>query len=144
MQELVETVGGRPQEAARQIQPYPHHPKSHSYSCQRATRVEKTQGHPHWPEPREGEAWLALRLVSPSPHSETGQIVATVSTQGENSVYTFEKHRWNRIKERLELAGGRAHHAAPLGPSLHHEPDRREDVPHSRNRENVPKLCSTN
>lgn len=52
---------------------------------------------------KEGKAWLALCLVSPSPHSETGHIVATISTQGEYSLYTFENHRWNRIKERLEL-----------------------------------------
>lgn len=52
---------------------------------------------------KEGKAWLALCLVSPSPHSETGHIVATINTHDEYSVYAFENHRWNRIKERLEL-----------------------------------------
>lgn len=52
---------------------------------------------------KEGKAWLALCLVSPSPHSETGHIVATISTHDEYSVYAFENHRWNRIKDRLEL-----------------------------------------
>ncbi|MBR5353327.1 MAG: helix-turn-helix transcriptional regulator [Bacteroidales bacterium] len=102
MQELVETVGN----AHRWLPDKASH--IHTISCHfhflvngqpvlinhRVTPLART---------KEGKAWLALCLVSPSPHSETGHIVATISTQGQYSVYTFENHRWNRIKERLEL-----------------------------------------
>lgn len=51
----------------------------------------------------EGEVWLVLCLVSPSVHSDTGHIEATVSSPDELSVYSFENHRWRKRQSRLVL-----------------------------------------
>ena len=54
----------------------------------------------------EGEVWLALCLVSPSVHSDTGHIEATVSSPSGYSVYTFENHCWKKRKKQLVLTEG--------------------------------------
>lgn len=54
----------------------------------------------------EGEVWLALCLVSPSVHSDTGHIEATVSSPSGYSVYTFENHCWKKRKNQLVLTEG--------------------------------------
>lgn len=55
---------------------------------------------------KEGEVWLALCLVSPSVHSDTGHIEATVSTPSGFSVYAFENHAWVKKQGQLMLTEG--------------------------------------
>ena len=52
---------------------------------------------------KEGEVWLALCLVSPSVHSDTGHIEATVVSPAGFSVYSFENHQWRKKKSHLAL-----------------------------------------
>lgn len=54
----------------------------------------------------EGQVWLALCLVAPSVHSDTGHIEATVSSPSGISIYAFENHQWSEKRHQLELSDG--------------------------------------